>query len=45
MMNDEPVLLRNDEEGVAWLTLNRPEQLNALSEQLLAALLREFTEK
>lgn len=42
MMDDEPVLLRNDEEGVARLTLNRPKQFNALSEKLLAALLQEL---
>ncbi len=38
----EPVLLRNDEGGVARLTLNRPEKFNALSEQLLAALQTEL---
>ena len=35
-------LLREDEGGVATLTLNRPAQLNALSEALLASLQREF---
>jgi enoyl-CoA hydratase/carnithine racemase len=35
---NEPVLLRNDEAGVAFLTLNRPQQRNALSGALLAAL-------
>jgi enoyl-CoA hydratase/carnithine racemase len=36
------VLLREDKDGVATLTLNRPEQRNALSEALLAALIGEF---
>jgi enoyl-CoA hydratase/carnithine racemase len=34
----EPLLLRNDAGGVATLTLNRPKQYNALSEELLAQL-------
>lgn len=34
----DPVLLREDRDGVATLTLNRPRQYNALSEELLAAL-------
>lgn len=34
----EPVLLRSDAEGVAGLTLNRPDQYNALSRELLGAL-------
>jgi enoyl-CoA hydratase/carnithine racemase len=34
----EPVLLRSDAEGVAGLTLNRPDQYNALSHELLGAL-------
>lgn len=36
------VLLRHDEGPVAHLTLNRPEALNALSDELLAALTSEF---
>jgi enoyl-CoA hydratase/carnithine racemase len=40
--SDAPVLLREDDAGVATLTLNRPAQLNALSEALLAALQTEF---
>lgn len=36
------VLLRRDEDAVAYLTLNRPRQFNALSGGLLDALLREL---
>ena len=35
---NEPILLRDIHEGVATLTLNRPAQYNALSEELLGAL-------
>lgn len=35
---DEPLLLRDDRDGVAWLTLNRPAARNALSAPLMAAL-------
>ena len=38
----EPVLLRSDAEGVAGLTLNRPEQYNALSRELLGLLQTEL---
>ncbi len=38
----EAVLLRQDEDGVALLTLNRPRQYNALSASLLEALHREL---
>ena len=38
----DPVLLRNDEDRVAVLTLNRPRQYNALSASLLEALHREL---
>lgn len=37
-MSEQPVLLRADKGGVTTLTLNRPAQFNALSEELLAAL-------
>ncbi len=40
----EPVLLRRDDGGVTTLTLNRPRQFNALSEQLLASLKNELAE-
>jgi enoyl-CoA hydratase/carnithine racemase len=35
---NEPVLLRRDEDGIAWLTLNRPAARNALSVALMGAL-------
>ena len=41
-MNGEtpPVLQRDDRSGVTILTLNRPAKLNALSNDLLAAIMR-----
>ena len=39
---NEPVLLSEDAEGVRTLTLNRPRQYNALSEDLLSALQDAF---
>jgi len=36
------ILLREDKDGVATLTLNRPDARNALSEALIAALIGEF---
>ncbi len=38
----EPILIREDAGGVCTLTLNRPEQYNALSEAMLAALQDAF---
>src|SRR5215510_10998271 len=35
---DEKILLRSDSNGIATLTLNRPKQYNALSEELLTEL-------
>src|SRR3990172_1921848 len=35
---NEPILLREDNEGIATLTLNRPSARNALSHALMAAL-------
>ena len=32
---NEPILLRSDKDGVATLTLNRPEARNALSQALM----------
>jgi enoyl-CoA hydratase/carnithine racemase len=38
----EPILIRDDEAGIATLTLNAPASLNALSDAMLAALLDAF---
>jgi enoyl-CoA hydratase/carnithine racemase len=38
----EPLLLREDSDGIATLRLNRPQQFNALSEAMLTALQREL---
>jgi len=35
---NQPILLRHDQDGVATLTLNRPTQFNSLSEELLTEL-------
>ena len=35
---NEPLLLRDDQDGIAWLTLNRPAARNALSAPLMSAL-------
>lgn len=39
----DPLLLREDADGVVTLTLNRPGQFNALSQPMLEALLAELT--
>ena len=39
---EEAVLLRDDQDGLTTLTLNRPAQYNAMSEEVLAALQREL---
>jgi enoyl-CoA hydratase/carnithine racemase len=39
---ETPVLLREDQDGITTLTLNRPKQYNALSEAMLAALQAEL---
>lgn len=39
---EEPILLRNDAQGVAGLTLNRPAAYNSLSRAMLDALEREL---
>jgi enoyl-CoA hydratase/carnithine racemase len=38
MTDDTPLLLRDDHDGVAWLTMNRPAARNALSMPLMTAL-------
>jgi len=40
--NEEPVLLREDRDGICTLTLNRPQQMNLLTAEMLAALQKEF---
>jgi enoyl-CoA hydratase/carnithine racemase len=40
--SDAPLLLREDREGVCTLTMNRPEQMNLLTTQMLAALQSAF---
>jgi enoyl-CoA hydratase/carnithine racemase len=39
---DQPYLLREDRDGVCTLTLNRPQQMNLLTSEMLAALQKEF---
>lgn len=41
-MTEDAILLREDADGIATLTLNRPAALNALSTELLAAVQAEF---
>jgi len=38
----DALLLREDQNGVAWLTMNNPAKLNALSDEMLAALQGSF---
>jgi enoyl-CoA hydratase/carnithine racemase len=38
----DPVLLREDRDGVCTLTMNRPQQMNLLTSEMLAALQKEF---
>ncbi len=38
----QPLLLRHDENGITTLTMNRPRQYNALSDEMLAALQDAF---
>ena len=38
----EPYVLRDDKDQIAWLTLNRPKQMNALSREVLSALSSEL---
>ena len=39
---EQPVLLREDRDGIATLTLNRPQQMNLLTSEMLAALQAAF---
>ncbi|NQU62299.1 MAG: enoyl-CoA hydratase [Rhodospirillales bacterium] len=41
-LKNEPILLREDADGIATLTLNRPEKFNALSTELIALLQEEL---
>ncbi|MGH8519657.1 MAG: enoyl-CoA hydratase [Panacagrimonas sp.] len=38
----EPILLREDRDGICTLTMNRPQQMNLLTGEMLSALQREF---
>ncbi|MCK5546452.1 MAG: enoyl-CoA hydratase [Rhodospirillaceae bacterium] len=40
--NEEPHVLRDDKNHVAWLTLNRPKQMNALSREVISELLSQL---
>jgi enoyl-CoA hydratase/carnithine racemase len=39
---EQPVLLREDVNGVATLTMNRPQQMNLLTREMIAALQSAF---
>jgi enoyl-CoA hydratase/carnithine racemase len=38
----EPILLREDRDGICTLTMNRPQQMNLLTGEMLSALQKEF---
>jgi 2-(1,2-epoxy-1,2-dihydrophenyl)acetyl-CoA isomerase len=40
----EPAVVVDERDGVRWLTLNRPQRLNALSDEMLHALDRELSD-
>lgn len=40
--SDAPVLLREDRDAIAWLTMNRPQQMNLLTSEMLHALQHAF---
>ena len=42
--SQEPILLREDREGICTLTMNRPQQLNLLTAEMLSALQSAFDE-
>ncbi len=39
---NDPILLRHDEDGIATLTLNRPDKFNALSTELMGLIQQEL---
>jgi len=39
---EQPILLREDRDGVCTLTMNRPQQMNLLTSEMLSALQKEF---
>ena len=39
---EQPILLREDRDGVCTLTMNRPQQMNLLTAEMLSALQKEF---
>jgi enoyl-CoA hydratase/carnithine racemase len=39
---EQPILLREDRDGICTLTLNRPQQMNLLTGDMLSALQKEF---
>src|SRR5882762_5531222 len=41
---DQPILLREDRDGVCTLTMNRPQQMNLLTGEMLSALQASFDE-
>jgi enoyl-CoA hydratase/carnithine racemase len=41
---DQPVLLREDRDGICTLTMNRPQQMNLLTAEMLSALQSAFDE-
>jgi enoyl-CoA hydratase/carnithine racemase len=42
--SDQPVLLRDDRDGICTLTMNRPQQMNLLTSGMLSALQEAFNE-
>src|SRR5262245_13181149 len=40
--SQEPILLREERDGICTLTMNRPQQMNLLTSEMLAALQKEF---
>ncbi len=39
---EQPILLREDRDGICTLTMNRPQQMNLLTAEMLSALQKEF---